>query len=589
MKKITLTLVCIFSTSMLFSTNIFFSEWAEGSSYNKYIEIYNGTGAEIDLSNYKISSCANGCNTSGEWDYPDQVIFDTGTMVAAGDVFVLAHPSADESITDVAGDLSFTYMSNGNDAFGLVEVSTGSILDIVGDMRLNFDPDDFPAWSVAGVENGTKEHTIVRKPSVLTGNTDWAASAGTDASNSEWTVFDQNIWDDLGLHSQAVDAPEATISTVSPTWITASNEITVTVSVTTPVGTIDSVKIKFGTNNQLVNVIDLYEDEDGGNIWAGEIPAQQGNTLLQMRVHAFNSEGTEGQSVIVDRMIASSTHNSIESLYSSQSINEIVTIKGIVTIGYGLLHPTSTKVYVQDVSGRGMCLYSSESFADIERGDELEIVGYTHYEENTFELIDFEYREISNENSIPDPIIVSSSDANSSQYEGTLISITGTITGLPSISNMTNIEIDGVTDVVIWNSTGIDVSNFIVGYRGQFIGVGSQYNDQYQLLVGYQSDISTALGIEKDNITPDRFALMPAYPNPFNPVSNISFSIDMPSNIQLEIFDTKGRLVDVIAKGFFQSGPHSVDWNASSHASGIYFVQLVKGNKRLTQKVMFVK
>ena len=54
--------------------DLFFSEYAEGSSNNKYLEIYNGTGADVDLSNYSLSSCSNGCDTDNEWDYPDNVI-----------------------------------------------------------------------------------------------------------------------------------------------------------------------------------------------------------------------------------------------------------------------------------------------------------------------------------------------------------------------------------------------------------------------------------------------------------------------------------------------------------------------------------
>jgi predicted extracellular nuclease len=231
------------------SNAVFFSEWAEGTSYNKYIEIYNATGEEIDLSNYKVSSCANGCDTSGEWDYPDQVVFDAGTMLASGDVFVLAHPSADESILDQADNTSFTYMSNGNDAVGLVSTTTGFIVDLIGDMS-NSPPD---AWDVAGTPSATAEQTIVRKPSVLNGNTDWAASAGTDASNSEWLVFDQNVWDNLGFHNQGVDAPSVTISSISPVFLTDQTEIEFSAAVTVPTGSVSSVIVKYGTNDQLVN------------------------------------------------------------------------------------------------------------------------------------------------------------------------------------------------------------------------------------------------------------------------------------------------------------------------------------------------
>ena len=175
---------------------IFFSEYAEGSSNHKYLEIYNGMGAGIDLSNYSLSSCSNGCNDGVSWDYPDNVTFDSGTILSAGDVYVVCHGSAD-ALIQAQCDQTFTYLSNGNDVFALTELSTGTILDIIGEV--GDDPGD--GWDVAGVEDATKNHTLVRKISVLSGNSgNWSLSAGTDEANSEWLVYEQNIWDYLGYH-----------------------------------------------------------------------------------------------------------------------------------------------------------------------------------------------------------------------------------------------------------------------------------------------------------------------------------------------------------------------------------------------------
>ena len=563
---------------------VFFSEWAEGTSSNKYIEIYNGTGGEIDLSVYKISACSNGCNTEGEWDFPDQVIFDAGTMVAAGDVFVLAHPSADQIIRDQADNISFIYMGNGNDAVGLVSATTGFIVDLIGDMS-NSPPD---AWDVAGTSSATNEQTIVRKPSVLNGNTDWATSAGTDASNSEWLVFDQNVWDNLGFHNQGVDAPSVTISSISPVFLTDQTEIEFSAEVTVPTGSVSSVVVKYGTNDQLVNEAEMYQDN--GDIWAGTIPAQQGNIALQMRVFATSSEGVEGQSAVVKRVIASSSPSQIADLYSSQSSDELVTIKGIVTIGgSGLLHPTQTKAYVQDESGRGLQLFDSNLIDGLDRGDEVEVVGYTGLHETTYQIKDFEFRELSSGNDLPEPIIVSATQANSSDYEGTMISLVGTVTDMPVIANMTNLEIDNETNVVIWNTTGVDVSSLNIGYRGQFIGVGSKFGDNFQLLVCYDSDISTVVGIDLDDIIASKFTLLPAYPNPFNPITNISFVVDKPSEVSLKIFDVNGKLVQVINSKMYQLGVHNLQWNASNLSSGMYFIHMLNGADRHTQKVMLLK
>ena len=190
---------------------------------------------------------------------------------------------------------------------------------------------------------------------------------------------------------------------------------------------------------------------------------------------------------------------------------------------------------------------------------------------------------------MPEPIAVSASQANSSDYEGTMISLVGTVTDMPAIANMTNLQIDNQTNVVIWNSTGVDVSSLNIGYRGQFIGVGSKFGDNFQLLVCYDSDISTVVGIDLDDIIASKFTLLPAYPNPFNPITNISFLVDRSSEISLNIFDVSGKLVQVVNPKMYKSGVHNIQWNASSLSSGMYFIHMLNGADRHTQKVMLLK
>jgi hypothetical protein len=171
--------------------NLFFSEYAEGSSNNKYLEIYNATDNDVDLSGYSLSSCSNGCNDGVSWDYPDNVTFEAGTTVSAGDVYVVCHGSADD-IIQAECDQTFTYLSNGDDVFALTQVGSGAILDIIG--TIGDDPGS--GWEVAGVSNATKDHTLVRDASVSSGNSGgWEASAAY-----EWVVLDQNTWDYVGSH-----------------------------------------------------------------------------------------------------------------------------------------------------------------------------------------------------------------------------------------------------------------------------------------------------------------------------------------------------------------------------------------------------
>ena len=178
--------------------NLFFSEAAEGSSNNKYLEIYNPTSAAVDLTGYAFPSVSNAPdNGAGNYDFWNT--FPEGASVAPGDVYIIAHPSADPTILAEA-DHTFTFLSNGDDGFMLVQGDTESFvqIDAVGDW--NGDPGS--GWDVAGVAAGTANHTLVRKSSVQSGNAgDWVTSAGTNADDSEWIVLPSDDWSSLNAHS----------------------------------------------------------------------------------------------------------------------------------------------------------------------------------------------------------------------------------------------------------------------------------------------------------------------------------------------------------------------------------------------------
>ncbi|NOZ03378.1 MAG: T9SS type A sorting domain-containing protein [FCB group bacterium] len=182
---------------------LFFSEYIEGSSNNKALEIYNSSTDTVDLSNYIIRGNYNGNAWSEAFPFPN------GAAIAPGDVYVIANSSADQAILDVA-DTSYAYGSpyyitafNGDDVRALCSVvgTDTTIIDIIGAYDL-VDPGS--GWDVAGVTAATKDHTLVRKASVLHGNTDWASSAGTDSTNSEWHVLPQNTFQFLGSHPNTI-------------------------------------------------------------------------------------------------------------------------------------------------------------------------------------------------------------------------------------------------------------------------------------------------------------------------------------------------------------------------------------------------
>jgi len=189
---------------------VFFSEFAEGSSYNKYFEIYNGTGSAVDLADYLVLG-----NYGGN-PYNDTLRFPAGTNLVDGDVFIVANDQAQAGILALADSIienpyadgtSYIASYNGDDVRALVHMSgtDSTIIDIMGTLE-GGDPGS--GWDVAGTTNATKDHTLVRKDAVMEGNSgDWAASAGTTEEDSEWIVADKPTADylppTLGWHINA--------------------------------------------------------------------------------------------------------------------------------------------------------------------------------------------------------------------------------------------------------------------------------------------------------------------------------------------------------------------------------------------------
>ncbi|MGH2574365.1 MAG: T9SS type A sorting domain-containing protein, partial [Ignavibacteria bacterium] len=98
------------------------------------------------------------------------------------------------------------------------------------------------------------------------------------------------------------------------------------------------------------------------------------------------------------------------------------------------------------------------------------------------------------------------------------------------------------------------------------------------------------IGIEPVSIiVPENYKLYQNYPNPFNPVTKIKFDLPHPLYAKLEVYDVLGRIKDVLLNRRLTAGTYEILWNASSFASGIYFVRIAAGNYSETKKMVLLK
>ena len=174
------------------NANLFFSGYCEGSSNNKYLEIYNPTNETKNLDDYAFPNASNGSN--GNYEYWNS--FTTGATIAPGDVYIIAHGSADQSILDKA-DQTFQYLSNGDDGYALVKKLSGAtkwgnrpswphsedpavededfeVLDWIG----NWNADPGSGWTIGSTANATQNKTLVRK-NVIKGNSNPFGQSGS--------------------------------------------------------------------------------------------------------------------------------------------------------------------------------------------------------------------------------------------------------------------------------------------------------------------------------------------------------------------------------------------------------------------------
>ncbi len=159
-------------------SELFISEYVEGSSNNKAIEIYNPTSSTISLSSYKIVLYNNGSATSS-------ATITLSGSIAAKDVYVLTHSSAGSTLKALADQTSGSLGYNGDDVVALTK--NGTIIDQVGQIG------QATVWTVGS--GTTQDHTLVRKSSVNAGQTNWTVGV------TEWDAYSSDTFTNLGSHT----------------------------------------------------------------------------------------------------------------------------------------------------------------------------------------------------------------------------------------------------------------------------------------------------------------------------------------------------------------------------------------------------
>ncbi len=351
-------------------TELFFSEYIEGSSNNKAIEIYNGTGSAINLAteNYVLQQFFNGSTTAG------LNISLTGT-VAAGDVYVVAQASAAAAILAQADQTSGSGFFNGDDAIVLRKGGTsGTIVDVIG--QVGNDPGT--EWGTG--LTSTADNTLRRKAAICAGDTN--PSDPFDPA-IEWDGFATDTFDGLGSHTATCGG--GNIISINDVPVTEGDSGTVTatftVSLTAPAGA-GGVTFDIATQDNTATVANndyVMKSLTGQNIPAGSSTyafsvTVNGDMMVEPNetffVNVTNITGatagdTQGLGTINnDDVTITPIHDIQGPGASSPIVGASVTTRGIVTgrksNGFFIQEPDAT-VDADPMTSEGIFVFTSSA------------------------------------------------------------------------------------------------------------------------------------------------------------------------------------------------------------------------------------
>jgi hypothetical protein len=97
------------------------------------------------------------------------------------------------------------------------------------------------------------------------------------------------------------------------------------------------------------------------------------------------------------------------------------------------------------------------------------------------------------------------------------------------------------------------------------------------------------LAVAPQTGTPQTYALSQNYPNPFNPSTKIDFTIPASSQVELKVFNVLGQEVASLVNGTLTAGSHTVTFDASRLASGVYLYKISAGSFVSTRKMVLLK
>ncbi|WP_169747711.1 ExeM/NucH family extracellular endonuclease [Demequina subtropica] len=405
-------------------TDLFFSEYVEGSSNNKAIEIYNGTGADVDLAAYSVELYSNG-RVEGDGPTSSQAL--SGTL-AAGDVLVITHASAGTALAAYSDMTSGVVNFNGDDA--LVLKHSGTVIDSFG--QVGVDPGT--EWPGGGLDD-----TLTRNADVCAGD-----ASHLDAFDAalEWTASATDTFSGLGAHTASCsDEPPADVAPTVASVTPADGAVGVATDVA-PVVTFSEDVVLNDAFSLICGEDDLELDVTGeGSVYTiTPLTAIDEAVECELTVAAGRVEDVDGDADVMEADFVSTFAtvglitpiSAVEGTTdTSPLVGRTVTVEGVVVGDYEGASPTLRGFYVQSrddeqdedpETSEAVFVYNGSNDS-VAVGDEVQVTGVVAEYQGQTQLGSASIEVLGSGASVtPTPVSLPFPDADHAErYEGMLV------------------------------------------------------------------------------------------------------------------------------------------------------------------------
>ncbi len=283
---------------------------------------------------------------------------------------------------------------------------------------------------------------------------------------------------------------------------------------------------------------------------------------------------------------------------------DTLAVQAVVSVEPGVFRSNGLDIYVDDATGGVNVFTFAGNFNNLQRGDEIILIGSVDTFSGKTELLYLAHEIVSSNNPIAiEQLTLSDIDES---YEGKLVYIANVDTianspvgswpvtggGETEISDGTGnfvLRIDGDTEIADSSFTPTFPAN-IAGIIAQFDG-DSPCDSAYSIQPRDLADLDFTVSVKEINndVVVKDYSLSQNFPNPFNPTTEINFSLPNETKVTIDIYNVLGQKVLTLLDRKIKQGSHSITFDAKNLASGAYFYRLTTDDFVQTKKMLLLK